>query len=89
LWNLQPGGTRQQQAHVSIVNLPKNLQAGTLRLRRYLIDSKHSNCLATPGTPGGLEMVEERTQAAGSDLSLSADLEPMALCLWTVVRSHE
>ena len=89
LWNLQPGGSRQQQVDVSVVNLPKDLQVGTLRIRRYLIDSTHSNCLADPDAPGGLEMVESRTQAAGAELRLSAKLEPMALCLWTVARSNE
>ena len=84
LWNLRPGGTSKQQAHVSIVNLPKNLQVGTLRIRRYRIDSVHSNCLTVPGAPGGLEMVEECTQAGSTDLRLSANMEPMALCLWTV-----
>lgn len=89
MWNLQPGGTRREQADISIINLPENLQVGSLRIRRYLIDSQHSNCLANPDAPGGLEMVEDRTQAAGTELRLSASLEPMALCLWTIAPSHE
>ena len=55
-------------------------------MRGYPIDSKHGNCLTLPGSPGGLEMVEERTQPGGTELRLSANMEPMALCLWTVER---
>ena len=84
LWNLQPNAGRNQLADVYIVNLPKNLQVGKLRVRRYLIDSTHSNCLTLPDSPGGLEMVGERTRPAGTELRLSANLEPMALCLWTI-----
>ncbi len=53
-------------------------------VRRYLIDSEHSNCLALPESPGGLELVEQRTQPGGAELRLSAELEPMSLCLWTI-----
>ena len=34
----------------------------------------------------GLEMVEERTQPGSTELRLSANLEPMALSLWTIDR---
>lgn len=84
LWNLQPSERSSRQANVSIVNLPRNLQVGRLRIRRYLIDSKHSNCLTLPDSPGGLEMVEERSQLGSTELRLSANMEPMALCLWTI-----
>ena len=49
-----------------------------------MIDSKHSNCLTLPDSPGDPEMVEERTQTGGTGLRLSANMEPMALCLWTI-----
>ena len=86
LWSLRPSGGRGQQADVSIINLPQSLQVGTLRIRRYLIDSRHSNCLSVPDSSGGLEMVEQRTQPGSAELRLSANLEPMALCLWTIER---
>ena len=37
--------------------------------------------------PGGLEMVEERKLAGAAELRLTADLEPMALCLWQIERA--
>jgi hypothetical protein len=84
LWNLDQKSGGSRRADVSIANLPKNLQVGKLRIRRYLIDSKHSNCLSQPDFSGGLEMVEQRTQQGGVELRLSTSLEPMALCLWTI-----
>jgi hypothetical protein len=84
LWNLQPDGETTVRAEVAVANLPEELRAGPLVVRRCLIDSTHSNCLAAPDKPGGLEMVEERTVEGSAALELSAELEPMALCLWEV-----
>jgi len=84
LWNLDPSGKDNAQVEVSVANLPANLQDGTLRIRRYEIDSVHSNCLAASGTPGGLQMVDERAQAASTELRLLIQMEPMALVLWTI-----
>ncbi|MCH5376021.1 MAG: cellulase family glycosylhydrolase [Planctomycetes bacterium] len=86
LWNLQPAASLGRRADVTVINMPAALQNGNLRIRRYQIDSRHSNCLAIPGSAGGLEMVDESTQSAGRELRLTADLEPMALVLWTVER---
>jgi hypothetical protein len=84
LWNLQPDGETSARAEVSVANLPERLRTGHLVIRRYLIDSTHSNCLATPDKPGGLEMVGERRVQGSAVLRFSAELEPMALCLWAV-----
>jgi hypothetical protein len=84
LWNLQPDARTSVKSEVTVAKLPGELQSGTVVIRRYLIDSAHSNCFTGPDSKGGLEMVEER-QIDGTDtVRLSADLEPMALCLWTV-----
>ena len=69
---------------VSITNVPENLRSVPLTVRRYVIDSVHSNCLAAPDQPGGLEMVEERKVLGSDALQLTAKLEPMALCLWQI-----
>jgi hypothetical protein len=84
LWNLEPDGETRVRAEVSVANLPDQLRTGPLVIRRYLIDSTHSNCLTTPDKPGGLELVGERRVQGSAALTLSAELEPMALCLWDV-----
>jgi hypothetical protein len=87
LWNLQPDGKRSVSAEVSIAKVPEPLRCVPLTVRRYLIDSAHSNCLAIPGRPGGLEMVEEREILGSAALQLTARLEPMALCLWQIEKA--
>jgi hypothetical protein len=72
---------------VSVTGLPEALRRDRLVVRRYLIDSKHSNCFSPAGGPGGLEMVEERETDRGADLRLFVELEPMALCLWSVEKA--
>ncbi|MFW6161547.1 MAG: hypothetical protein ACODAJ_02190 [Planctomycetota bacterium] len=86
LWNLQPDGKTRVRADVSVAHLPEKLRTGPVRLRRYLIDSTHSNCFAGPDNAGGLERVEERKLAGADELRLSGELEPMALCLWELER---
>ena len=81
LWNYQD---RAAIAEVAVRNVPEVLRSSKLRIRRHVIDSKHSNCFAAPDAPGGLEMVEEAQQAGGAEVRLSARLEPMALCLWRI-----
>jgi hypothetical protein len=84
LWSVAPKREQNVRANVLVANLPESLRSGELTVRRYLIDSEHSNCLTLPDSPGGLEMVERRTQSGGTELRLSAAMEPMALCLWTI-----
>ena len=38
-----------------------SLAGGELKLVKYLIDEKHSNCVANPDYPGGLQKLEEGT----------------------------
>jgi len=89
LWNLQPDGTTAVRAEVAVANLPEKLRAGPLVARRYLIDSTHSNCFAAPDATGELERVDERRLKGRADLQLSAQLEPMALCLWQIEPAAE
>jgi len=86
VWNLQPDGETAAQVSAVITNLPAALRDGNLRVQRYLIDTTHSNPLTGPAGPGGLEMVEERAIDAADPLRLTAELEPMALCLWAISR---
>jgi hypothetical protein len=89
LWNLDPNGRPPARVEVAVGNLPASFSAGDLAVRRYLIDSTHSNCFTASASSGGLELVEERTVAAGSGLQLSARLEPMALCLLQIEPAGE
>ncbi len=89
LWNLQPDGTTSVRVAVSVTNLPAALRSGPLRSRRYAIDSRHSNCLTNADWPGGLERVSERRVEGSAALRLNAELEPMALCLWTIEKAGE
>jgi len=84
LWNLQPGDSSHQSIDISIRDLPQHLQNRELRIQRYQIDARHSNCLAVPDSAGGLEMVDEQTKTVRSELSFSIDMEPMSLVLWTI-----
>ena len=84
LWNLDPRGGGTVDVRVSIANVPESLRSKRLIVRRYLIDTQHSNCFAASDAAGGLEMVGEQRMDANADLRLSASLEPMALCLWQI-----
>jgi len=87
LWNLDPQGRKTAHVEVSIVNVPESLRFDALLVRRYLIDSMHSNCFAAPDAAGGLEMVTERKMDGSAEFRLSAELEPMALCLWQIEKA--
>jgi hypothetical protein len=87
LWNLQPDGKTAVRAEISLSNVPQELRSDRLVVRRYLIDSTHSNCFSPGGGSGGLEMVEERQIDGREDLRLFAELEPMSLCLWTMEKA--
>lgn len=89
LWNLQLKEPRQATAEVVVANLPEPLRSSKLRVRRYQIDSKHSNCFAAPDAPGGLEVVEDTRQEGGTELRFSTRLEPMAFCLWVIEKSAD
>jgi hypothetical protein len=81
LWNYQD---RPATAEVAVGNMPEALRSAKLRIRRYLIDSEHSNCFASRDAPGGLHMVEQTRQTGAAAMRFSARLEPMALCLWSI-----
>lgn len=81
LWNYQ---RKAAAAEVTVRNLPASLRSGRVRIRRYLIDAKHSNCFADPDAPGGLDKLADTRQAARETVTLTARLQPMALCLWLI-----
>ncbi|MBN2451164.1 MAG: cellulase family glycosylhydrolase [Lentisphaeria bacterium] len=82
LWNLQPDGTTSVAAEVTVANLPPALRQRPLAMRRYLIDSTHGNGFAEGHGAPGLEQVETGNLTVGDTVTLTANLEPMALCLW-------
>jgi hypothetical protein len=63
-------------------------KSGKLHLKKYLIDSKHSNCLTNPAYKGGIEQVEDRwISIAGSVLTLKHDaLEENGIVLWEITK---
>ena len=87
LWNLQPDGKTAVQVEVVVTNIPRAFRTVPLVVRRYVIDSSHSNCFTDANATGGLEKVEEKKINSDADLRLSTRLEPMALCLWQIERA--
>lgn len=88
LWNLQPDGKTSVHADVAISNVPEALLGRPLTVRRYLIDSKHSNCLANDNGTTGLELVETRETEGTATIKIAAELEPMGICLWAIDKVH-
>ncbi len=81
IWNLQPK-SRSVDVSVLVKNIPEELRSSSYRIRQYLIDSMHSNCLSAADASGGLEMIEETTLPASETIRFAVKMEPMALCLW-------
>lgn len=88
LWNLRPDGETSVRADVTISNLPEHLQDGPLTLHRYLVDTSHSNILASPEATDVPEVVETRQITGASTLNLTAGLEPMAITLWQIEKAR-
>jgi hypothetical protein len=86
LWNLQPDGRTSVHADVAVSNVPEALLSRPLTVRRYLIDSKHSNCLTDANAAGGLERIETSEIKGSATISMTAELEPMGICLWKIDR---
>lgn len=53
-------------------------------VRKYLIDSHHSNCFAAEGPAAALELAETSEMAVAKPFEFSVTLEPMGLCLWEI-----
>jgi hypothetical protein len=81
VWNYQESPASVQ---VTIQNVPEQLAADDLKVRHYLIDSKHSNCFSDSSSKGGLDSFRETRQEHAEDVQLSIQLEPMALHLWII-----
>jgi hypothetical protein len=88
LWNLQPDGKTSVFTNVKVTNIPKQLRSGRLVIRRYLIDSRHSNCFVDRHSNPGLEMVDIQEREGANILKLEAELEPMAICLWQIEKAQ-
>lgn len=86
LWRLAPKASRPVHVGVTVSNVPESFRSEKLIVRRYLIDSSHSNCFSKSGGPDGLELVAQQTMAGTPMLEFTTELEPVALCLWRVER---
>lgn len=66
---------------------PEVKSRGQMQVFKYLIDSKHSNCLTVSGYPGGLEKAGEyRLETMGNDTVLDhKGLEENGLVLWEII----
>lgn len=76
VWNYQYDGTDEYTATVKIANLSERFAGKRVRVRKYLIDSKHS----TP-EPGRLEKVDETTVTHDGSIMQKVHLEKNSLCL--------
>ncbi len=80
-----------RNVNLSIGNLQKifpNFQGETLQIKKYLIDSAHSNCLTTPNYPGGIEQIEDlRIRPKKGKMELRhLLLEKNGLVLWEITK---
>lgn len=79
----------QKNVRLSITKINKRFpQIGKrkLKVEKYLIDSKHSNCLTNSRYPGGLEKVEESTLGVngGNVVLENSELEKNGIVLWKI-----
>jgi hypothetical protein len=87
-FSLNTNGWKTAAARVAVRNLPEKWQNATLKVRQYLIDSKHSNCFAENTSGGGrLEEISCVEVKAGEMDQLTVRLEPNAICLWILEES--
>ena len=63
-----------------------DLKGGKVRVKKYLIDREHGNCLSEPEYPGGIEMVEEGSVQCenGNVLLIHTSLQKDGILLWEV-----
>lgn len=63
------------------------LKNGKMKVIKYLIDSRHSNCLTIPEYPGGLEKIDELLMGINNEgiILENNDLEKNGLVLWEIV----
>lgn len=75
---------------LSIEKLPEvftSLGDGDVKFVKYLIDEKHSNCVANPDYPGGLQKLEEGTlKPHGGTVTLThPKLEKHGIVFWQLI----
>ena len=80
----------QRDVKINIDNLgeiSKKFKKGKLHLVKYLIDSKHSNCLTNPDYPGGIEKVEDSwIDSNKGKITLKHEgLEPNGIVSWEII----
>lgn len=79
-----------RDVQLKLDNLPKVFSAlknGKVRVRKYLIDQEHSNCITKPDYPGGIEMIQE-TQVPLKDGSITLTHQGLAQygsLLWELI----
>ena len=81
----------QRNVKMNIVNLgkiSKSFEKGKLHLVKYLIDSKHSNCLTNPDYPGGIEKIEDTwVNITNGKITLGDEgLEKNGIILWEITK---
>lgn len=82
----------QMNVRLTLSNIYKKFpqtETGRLKVVKYLIDSKHSNCLTNPKFPGGLEKIEESLlEVNGGNATLEhSELEKNGLVLWEILNT--
>jgi hypothetical protein len=72
----------------NIAEVFKEIGKNKAYVMKYLIDSKHSNCLTNPEYPGGIEIVEDSwIEIRNGELGLKHEgLEKNGLVLWEITR---
>lgn len=81
----------QKNVKLALSNIYKIIpqkKTGRLKAVKYLIDSKHSNCLTNPNFAGGLEKTEETLlEVNGGNATLEhSELEKNGLVLWEITK---
>jgi hypothetical protein len=71
----------------NIAGVFNRVKKNKVRLVKYLIDSKHSNCLTNPEYPGGIEKVEEYELdiRSGNMVLKHNKLEKNGIVLWEIL----
>ncbi len=81
---------KARNVHLRVEKLPDVFSAlgeGKVRIVKYVIDQDHSNCVADPEYPGGIEKVEDcwRAPDRGSITLNHPDLPKNGIVLWQLI----
>jgi hypothetical protein len=78
LWNHQ---SYHCEVTLSIDGFSETMKQKNWKVKRYLIDSEHSNCFAQSTKPVSLEIIEEQTGNGETVFRFQFILEPYAVSL--------